>query len=172
MTLHKWSVVASLITALLLGACVAITHAPVAEAPAVATATPVDWSYEGEAGPDEWGSLSPDFALCGDGKQQSPVDIAHFTEKDLANITFSYQPSKLNIVNNGHTIQVNYDEGSSIEVDGTRYDLVQFHFHAPSEHQIHGKPNDAEMHLVHKSADGATAVIALFLQQGEVENMA
>src|SRR3954467_3881619 len=131
MTLHKQIVIPSLITALLLSACVAITPVAAPQQPtaAVATPAPVHWSYEGEAGPDEWGSLSPDYALCGDGKTQSPIDIAQFTEKDLANITFSYQPSKLNIVNNGHTIQVNYNEGSYIEVDGTRYDLVQFHFH-------------------------------------------
>jgi carbonic anhydrase len=174
MPLHKEIVIPSLFTALLLSACVAITPVAVPQEPTAAAAAPapVHWSYEGEAGPDEWASLSPDYALCGDGKTQSPIDIAQFTEKDLANIAFSYQPSKLNILNNGHTIQVNYDEGSYIEVDGTRYDLVQFHFHAPSEHLIDGKPSDAEMHLVHKSADGATAVVGLFLQQGEVENVA
>jgi carbonic anhydrase len=131
----------------------------------------VHWGYEGDVGPENWGALSPDYALCGGGMSQSPIDLAELTESDLANITFSYQPSELNIVNNGHTIQVNYDEGSYIEVDGLRYDLRQFHFHAPSEHLVKGQPNDAELHLVHQSADGATAVVGLFLLQGAVENV-
>jgi carbonic anhydrase len=96
--------------------------------------------------------------------------MTNVAETDLENIVFSYQPSNLNIINDGHTIQVNYDEGSYIEVDGVRYDLLQFHFHAPSEHLIEGQPSDAELHLVHKSAGGITAVVGLFLLQGDVEN--
>jgi carbonic anhydrase len=173
---HKWPMILSLLTALCLSACVAITPPPEPQAPpqapsqAVATPAPVHWSYTGEAGPDAWGTLSPDYALCDDGTTQSPIDMAQFTETDLENIVFSYQLSNLNMVNNGHTIQVNYDEGSFIEVDGVRYDLLQFHFHAPSEHLIDSQPSDGELHLVHKSADGATAVVGLFLLQGEIEN--
>ena len=83
-----------------------------------------------------------------------------------ANISFNYQPSKINILNNGHTIQVNYDEGSYIVVDGKRYDLLQYHFHAPSEHSINGKLADAEVHFVHKAADGTLAVVGVLLVQG------
>jgi carbonic anhydrase len=140
--------------------------APQGQAEAAATPTPVHWGYEGDVGPAAWGDLSHDYALCGDGANQSPIDIAELTESDLVNITFSYQPSDLNIINNGHTIQVNYDEGSYMEVNGQRYDLLQFHFHAPSEHHVTGQPSDAELHLVHKSADGATAVVGLFLLKG------
>jgi carbonic anhydrase len=169
--LHKQTLIFSMIAALFLGACVAITPEAAAPEPteAAATPTPVHWGYEGDIGPDEWSSLSPDYVLCGEGTNQSPIDVADFTESDLANITISYQPSTLNILNNGHTIQVNYDEGSYMEVDGQRYDLAQFHFHAPSEHNVDGQASDAELHMVHKSADGATAVVGLFLVQG-VEN--
>jgi carbonic anhydrase len=79
---------------------------------------------------------------------------------------FHYQPSKVNIINNGHTIQVNYDPGSYIEIDGVRYDLQQFHFHAPSEHTINGKLAEAELHLVHKSADGKLAVVGILIEVG------
>jgi carbonic anhydrase len=104
--------------------------------------------------------------MCGKGKHQSPIDIASPGEQDLANIVFHYQPSEVNILNNGHTVQVNYDPGSYIELDGIRYDVAQFHYHAPSEHEVDGKVFPAELHLVHKSADGRLAVVGLLLQEG------
>jgi carbonic anhydrase len=124
------------------------------------------WAYEGEEGPSHWGELDPAYALCGTGKNQSPIDITSPNEQDLANIVFHYQPSEVNILNNGHTVQVNYDAGSYIELDGISYDVMQFHYHAPSEHEIDGKLFAAELHLVHKSVDGKLAVVGLLLQEG------
>ena len=124
------------------------------------------WTYEGEEGPLHWGELDPAYEMCGTGKNQSPIDIASPGEQDLANIVFHYQPSEVNILNNGHTVQVNYDTGSYIELDGVRYDVAQFHYHAPSEHELDGKSFPAELHLVHRSADGKLAVVGLLLQEG------
>ena len=135
------------------------------------TPTPVHWSYEGEEGPTHWGELSPEFATCSAGKSQSPIDISNPNPQDLANLVFHYQPSKINILNNGHTIQVNYDAGSYIELDGVRYDLLQFHFHSPSEHSINGELVEAELHLVHKNADGNLAVVGILINAG-AENAA
>jgi carbonic anhydrase len=151
---------------LLLSACApAATPAP---AP-TNTPDPNHWTYDGEEGPEHWGALSPDFALCETGKRQSPIDLNDPAQQkqDLANIVFHYKPSKINILNNGHTIQVNYDSGSYIEVDGVRYDLVQFHFHAPSEHSLKGKLAEAELHLVHKNAEGKLAVVGVLIEEGE-----
>lgn len=139
--------------------------------PTAATAQSAHWTYEGEEGPEHWGEISADYAACGSGKEQSPIDLAGFGEEDLANITFNYQPSKVNILNNGHTIQVNYDEGSSIDLDGMTYKLAQFHVHAPSEHSVEGKLADAELHLVHKSDDGKLAVVGVLINKG-AENAA
>ncbi len=132
------------------------------------TAAPVHWTYEGEEGPAHWGGISPDFAVCQSGVRQSPVDLngPAQQEQDLPNIVFHYQPSKINILNNGHTIQVNYDGGSSIDVDGVSYELLQFHFHAPSEHSVGGKLAEAELHLVHKNAAGGLAVVGLLIEKG------
>ena len=124
------------------------------------------WTYEGEEGPSHWGELDPAYEMCGKGKNQSPIDIASPGEQDLANIVFHYQPSEVNILNNGHTVQVNYDPGSYIELDGIRYDVAQFHYHAPSEHEVGGKLFPAELHLVHKGTDGRLAVVGLLLQEG------
>lgn len=137
------------------------------QTPATPTATPAPahWTYEGEEGPTHWSELDPGYAAC-NGKQQSPVDLTGANQKDIANVVFHYQASKVNIINNGHTIQVNYDTGSYIEVDGARYDLLQFHFHAPSEHSINGKLADAEVHLVHKDANGKLAVVGILINKG------
>jgi carbonic anhydrase len=134
------------------------------------TASP-HWTYEGEEGPSHWGELDESYVTCGVGKSQSPIDVLNSSEQDLTNISFHYQPSKLNILNNGHTVQVNYDPGSYIELDNTRYDLAQFHYHAPSEHTIDGESFPSELHMVHRSADGNLAVVGILLKEG-AENVA
>jgi carbonic anhydrase len=131
----------------------------------------VHWSYEGESGPEHWGDLSPDFAACAKGVEQSPVDIPAGAPLNPADIAISYQPSAVNIFNNGHTIQVNYDQGSSITLDGISYNLVQFHFHAASEHAIGGAHEPMEIHFVHRNAQGGLAVIGVLLKAG-AENAA
>ncbi len=131
-----------------------------------AASGPAQWGYEGAEGPEYWGELSPDHALCSTGQEQSPVDIPATAAVSPADIAFNYQPSAMNILNNGHTIQANYDPGSSIEVDGKTYHLLQFHFHALSEHTIEGQPSPLEMHLVHQSDDGNFAVVGVMINHG------
>jgi carbonic anhydrase len=129
------------------------------------------WGYTGDIGPSKWGSLSEAFETCAEGSEQSPIDIAGSRSRDLPEIAFDYQESPLTILNNGHTIEVEYEEGSTIAVDGRRYGLAQFHFHAPSEHQVDGNPLAAEIHLVHRDANGRIAVVGLLVEQG-AENQA
>lgn len=126
----------------------------------------VHWGYEGDIGPDRWGELNPDWALCSTGQEQSPVDIPASAPVNPANVVYNYDPTALNIVNNGHTIQVNYDPGSAIEIEGVTYELKQFHFHALSEHTVDGQYADMEMHLVHQSAEGGYAVVGVFINAG------
>jgi len=127
----------------------------------------VHWSYAGEGGPGEWGRLEPDFAKCYLGKAQSPVNIAGSAAKKLAAIAFNYQPSKFDVVNNGHTVQFNYESGSYMELDGKRYELLQFHFHAPSEHALDGNRYPLEFHFVHKNGEGKLAVIGVMASAGK-----
>jgi carbonic anhydrase len=124
------------------------------------------WTYHGHGGPAEWGTLERDFASCKLGKLQSPVDIRGAKAADLPDIQFDYKPAPLRIIDNGHSIQVNYAPGSTIEVGGKRYELVQFHFHKPSEEKIAGKAHDMVAHLVHKDADGKLAVVAVLIDKG------
>jgi carbonic anhydrase len=126
----------------------------------------VHWSYEGDTGPEHWGTLSPDFATCAKGVEQSPVDIPANAPLNPADLTFSYQPSAVTIFNNGHTIQVNYDPGSSLTLNGVKYDLVQFHFHTASEHAIGGQHEPMEIHFVHRNAQGGLAVVGVLLKSG------
>lgn len=148
----------SLSALFLFGAC--------AGQPAPTGHTGPHWSYEGKTGPAYWGTLSPEFALCATGQSQSPIDIVGAEGADLANLVFHYEPTPVEIVNNGHTVQVNYAPGSHMEVDGARFDLAQFHFHAPSEHTIAGKHAAAELHFVHKSATGELAVVGVLIEEG------
>ncbi|WP_227368097.1 carbonic anhydrase [Halomonas sp. M20] len=124
------------------------------------------WGYSGDKGPENWAALSPDNAICS-GKNQSPINLTGFIEAELQPITFDYQKGGQEILNNGHTVQVNYASGSSIEVDGINFDLKQFHFHAPSENHIEGKSYPLEAHLVHASEEGDLAVVAVMFEEGE-----
>lgn len=125
----------------------------------------IHWAYDGEGGPDNWGKLKPEFASCSTGKRQSPIDIRDGFRVDLEPIQFSYRPSQFRVVDNGHTVQVEVS-GSQISVLGKSYDLVQFHFHRPSEERVNGKSFDMVAHLVHKSEDGRLAVVAVLLEKG------
>jgi carbonic anhydrase len=86
---------------------------------------------------------------------------------ELPPIQFDYKPSALRIIDNGHTIMVSYDAGSSIRVGAVQYQLKQFHFHRPSEESIHGKTSDMVAHLVHADAEGHLAVVAVLLAHGK-----
>jgi len=126
--------------------------------------TGAHWSYLGKDGPMNWGKLDPAYQACREGREQSPIDIrgAHLN-KELPAIEFHYLAAPLTLVNNGHSIQADVHPGSYMVWGGTRYDLVQFHFHHPGEEAVKGKLTDMDIHLVHRSADGKLAVIAVRL---------
>ena len=128
------------------------------------------WGYSGDADPAHWGNLKPEFFMCKDGKNQSPINIDS-TNIVLANglekIGFSYTTGAKDALNNGHTIKVDVAEGSYVTIDGIKFELKQFHFHSPSENQINGKNFPLEAHFVHKSKDGELAVIAVMYKTGK-----
>lgn len=123
------------------------------------------WGYTGEIGPDRWSSLASEFGGCA-GSNQSPIDVSGTIDARLAPVQFSYKAGGHEVVNNGHTIQVNIENGSSIEVDGIRFDLKQFHFHSPSENHIGGTSYPLEAHLVHADKAGKLAVVAVVFNEG------
>lgn len=127
----------------------------------------VHWSYEGELGPDHWDKLVLENWHCKIGDMQSPIGISVTEKTKLEDIVFHYYPTPLKIINNGHTIQVNYEKGSSISIGQKKYELIQFHFHTPSEHVIHGKHYPMEAHLVHKGEHGQLAVVAVLIDEGK-----
>jgi carbonic anhydrase len=159
--------------ALALGACAPSPAAP-ATTPPVSTAADAGaphWSYAGDEGPAHWGDLSPDFAVCKSGSRQTPVDLPASADADhTAALAFGYHPFPTTLLDNGHTLQVVAASGSSLVVGPTpadRYELVQFHFHSPSEHTLAGQAFDLELHLVHKNASGNLAVVGLLFKAGK-----
>jgi len=121
------------------------------------------WSYEGAMGPEHWGDLFPECK----GKSQSPIDIHSPFTGDADALAVNYKPSPLKIINNGHSIQINYAPGSSMTIHEKKYELVQFHFHKPSEEEINGQAKAMVIHLVHKSEDGKLAVIGVLVNEGK-----
>ncbi len=135
----------------------------------------IHWGYDETDGPDVWADLSPEFLLCREGRAQSPIDLTDARTAELEPMEMNYQPATLRIIrhehlvdviNNGHTIQINYDEGSTLAVDATEFELAQYHFHVPSEHAVDGKFFPMEMHLVHVSEQGEIAVLSVLIEEG------
>lgn len=128
------------------------------------------WGYMGEEGPAHWGDLSDAYETCREGMKQSPINISDAPHMDAESLSMSYKATPMDVVNNGHTIQVNYAAGSSMTVDGKTYQLLQFHFHSPSEHTYKGSPYPLEAHLVHKADDGSLAVVGVLIKEGAKDN--
>ena len=127
----------------------------------------VNWGYSGKEGPEYWGNMDPKFTLCSEGKNQSPVDLTGMIAGELLPITVNYQAGGNEIINNGHTIQVNYMPGSTIILNEHQFELKQFHFHSPSENTIEGESYPMEAHFVHADKQGNLAVISLMFKTGE-----
>jgi len=139
-----------------------------AKAPAKKSHGAAHWDYKGSEGPGKWGDLSPAYKVCGQGLAQSPIDLHSAVNSELSNIVVSYQATPYEVVNNGHTIQVNVQPGSNIMLEGESYKLLQFHFHHPSEHLKDGKPFEMEAHFVHISDKGVLAVLGVFIKPGSL----
>ena len=134
--------------------------------PAAAFGQAHEWGYEKSDGPAKWATLNPEYAICGSGKEQSPVNIQGAKSIDLPPIEVHYHPAPLKVIDNGHTIQVDYAPGSTMNVGGKTYELQQFHFHHPAENRLMGKSFPMEVHLVHKDPEGHIAVIGVFIKIG------
>ncbi|MBI1364225.1 MAG: hypothetical protein GC134_09595 [Proteobacteria bacterium] len=131
------------------------------------------WGYDGAGAPVYWGDLDESFKTCTTGNVQSPVDIRPNSEQaNLSPLTLNYKTTGMHILNNGHTVQLNYDKGSTMQVGNDVYDLVQLHFHTPSENLIDGKRFPMEMHLVHKRGDGTLGVLGVMIQEGRANTTA
>jgi carbonic anhydrase len=155
----------TLLVAAIFGLC-AIVAFP---SPTFAKVADPVWSYGGASNPTAWGKISPDFAKCEIGKKQSPIDIASPVTGKPVNMAFNYKPAPLVTVNNGHTILVNYAPGSTVAIEGEEYQLIQFHFHTPSEHNIAGKAAAMELHLVHRNNAGTLAVVGIMMNEGQAQ---
>jgi carbonic anhydrase len=129
---------------------------------------PVHWGYEnGHGGPAHWAELDHAFERCAKGANQSPIDIRNAVKADLPALQFGYAEAVPTIVNNGHTIQVNLPAGQTLMVGDKRYELLQFHFHTPSEEALNGKRTAMVGHFVHKNTAGELGVIAILMQTGK-----
>ena len=126
-----------------------------------------EWGYTGHNTPETWGHLSEKYRLCSEGLNQSPINITHsISDPNHPPLNLDYKKGSKEVVNNGHTIQVNVDAGDKLVVDGITFELKQFHFHSPSENRINGKSFPLEAHFVHLDKDGNIAVVAVMFEEG------
>ena len=153
-------------TALVLGFGVSAS-AQDAEVQLQETAPSAAWSYSGAGAAAYWGTLSPSYDLCASGQAQSPINISEYLqETSMPALEPNYAESGLSVFNNGKTIQVNFDAGSSLTVNGQTYNLLQLNFHTPSEHYLDGAPYPMEAHLVHQTDSGSVAIVAMMMKLG------
>ncbi|MCF6274924.1 MAG: carbonic anhydrase family protein [Robiginitomaculum sp.] len=161
---------ASILGSAMLSACqpASETKTPVQDVAKKVTkkAQSTDWKYVGEYGAANWGTMSDKFSTCATGKLQSPFNITADISADLPALGLNYNAVPMKVINNGHTIQADQAGGGQLVVDGTTYNLLQFHFHAGSEYTIDGKSYPLEVHLVHASDAGALAVVGVMFEKG------
>ncbi|GAA1864378.1 carbonic anhydrase family protein [Myceligenerans crystallogenes] len=126
------------------------------------------WSYEGQTGPAHWGELSDEYALCADGSHQSPVDLPARVPATGERVEFEVDEVEGVVEDTGHAFQLPADEGegTSLGYDGEEYELVQMHFHTPSEHTVEKDPADIEFHFVHANERGELLVLGLLGDEG------
>lgn len=158
--------------------------------PATKTHSKPHWAYSGSEGPSRWGSLAREYSTCSSGRNQSPININGTTEDSLFKLQFHYQAVPMSILNNGHTIQINYNNvndsnenkveiggksylmasaiqhNSNISISGEQYKLLQIHFHSPSEHRVNGESFPLEAHFVHINAQNQLAVVGVIFKRG------
>ena len=131
---------------------------------------PPDWGYWGPGAPNNWGSLSPDFALCATGTQQSPIDLADWVEDSTAaELVFNYGGNAREVNHNGKIAHVEYEPGNTLTVGDNRYGLVSMHVHVHAEHQVDGQLFAAEMHLVHRKEGGFLGVVGQLYRLGDAD---
>ena len=124
------------------------------------------WSYEGATGPENWGKLSPDYELCRTGMMQSPIDLSQANARGEVSLNAAYKPGPLTILNNGHTVQVTFAKGSTLTSGTMQFNLLQVHFHTPSEEAVNGKRYPMDAHFVHADTDGKLAVLGILFEEG------
>lgn len=129
--------------------------------------TDIHWTYNmTSSGQDHWVDLCTGYNACS-GMSQSPVNISGATTHlNLSKLIFSYSTTSAEIENNGHTIEFACEPGNTLTIGGTQYELLQFHYHAQSEHQVDGKKYPLEVHFVHKATDSDYAVLGVFFEEG------
>jgi carbonic anhydrase len=125
------------------------------------------WSYEGVGGPGSWANIDPTNSACALGNHQSPINIADPIRAQLPPLKLNWARRASTIENNGHTIQVNIADGSTLAAPTGNFKLVQFHFHRPSEHQFNGKTYPMELHFVHSNPSGSLAVVGVMMESGK-----
>lgn len=152
---------------------IAIATIALASAGTVALGAGASWTYSGATGPSHWATIdSANYAVCADGTAQSPINISKPKATPLTNLKFDYVAGEAGIFNNGHTVEAEPlgTEASTVTIGGTVYPFAQFHFHAPSEHEINGLHYPVEVHFVHKTAAGKIAVVGVFIKAGSETN--
>lgn len=125
------------------------------------------WSYSGKEGPEHWSELNPEYSPCNNGYSQSPINISRTYLTKLKPLSLNYKSAGIDLINNGHTIEERIKPGSNAIIDGQKYNLLQFHFHTPSEHTVNGKHYPMELHLVHENNSGQIAVVGIFFKKGK-----
>ncbi|MCX7946152.1 MAG: carbonic anhydrase family protein [Hydrogenophilus sp.] len=129
------------------------------------------WSYSGTTGPEHWGRLSNEFVLCRIGRNQSPIDIRReqVLRTELRALEFLYEsPLPLTVIYTGRGLEVPvHSDRFRLRAEGETFQLVNVHFHTPSEHADGGVRYPLEAHLVHRNARGELAVVGVWFRSGE-----
>lgn len=129
------------------------------------------WTYEGPNGPRAWGRLKPEYAVCGSGKRQSPIDIRDGIQVNLDRLVFDYSATPLKVRDDGRSLLAEPGAGNTVSLRGRRYELQHVQFHTPAEDHVQGKVHDMSASLVHRDAQGHWLVLSVLLDRGPSQSV-
>ncbi|MEI7784127.1 MAG: carbonic anhydrase family protein [Betaproteobacteria bacterium] len=130
---------------------------------AKAPSTLPPWAYEGPLGPESWGER---YAMCGRGRNQSPINLAGPLLRVKYELIQDFRAGPLAIVNDGKTWQVNVAPGSKMRIDSMPYDLISLTFQRPSGEQIDGKSFPMGIHMLHRDKSGKLVTVVVLVREG------
>ena len=126
-----------------------------------------DWSFSDGTSPERWSTVNAAYALCDVGLHQSPIDLGAANARGDIAFETNFGETSGTIALGKEKVQVDFPAGMGMNSGGKEFNLIQVHFHTPSEHAINGKRHPLVAHFLHATEAGELGVLGVMFEQGD-----
>ncbi len=135
--------------------------------PTAAIAQEKDWNFGDGEMPERWSTLNTDYAICDAGLNQSPIDLGAANARGDVELETNFGETTGTVVFGEEKVQVDFPAGMGMTSGGKSFNLIQVHFHTPSEHAVNGERTPLVAHFVHATDAGELGVLGVMFEEGE-----